>query len=211
MSAVRGFRSAALGLLVLALTATAASAQWCPLGRSAETGYTLHFTNGEAFRVDKIVDDVSYVRHLDNRGNTLNSQELYKGLFTLVTFGGKGRTIYTYDVDPATLFPLSSEGYAEVGGEMIPENGRPSRVYRTWHIGGGSTKYLNSGEDREGLCLYNVRNVAATTVWPDLGLEFRQEKLWSDSLNMVVYLKTTVIENGVETRVREYDVDWITE
>ncbi|MEJ8573756.1 hypothetical protein [Microbaculum marinum] len=206
-----GFRPLALALFALAVTATTASAQWCPLGRSAADGYTLHFTNGEAFRVDKIIDDVSFVRHLDNRGNTLNSQELYKGLLTLATFGGKGRTVYTYDVDPAVFFPMHSEGYAEVGGQMIPENGRPSRVYRTWAIGGSGTKYLNSGPDREGFCLYNYRMVASTTVWPELGLQFRQEKQWSDSLNMVLYLRTTVIENGVETRVREYEVDWITD
>lgn len=211
MSTVRGFLTGSLAALVMALTATYATAQQCPVGGNADRGYTLHFTNGEAFRVDKIVDDVTFVRHLDNRGNTLNSQELYKGLFTLATFGGKGRTVYTYDVDPAVFFPLSSEGFAEVGGQMIPENGRSSAVVRSWRVSGGGTKSLDAGDDRAGLCIYNIRTVDAVTVWPELGLEFRQQKLWSNTLNMVLYLRTTVVQNGVETRVREYDVDWIEE
>jgi hypothetical protein len=202
--------SAALAVSSLAFIG-AASAQQCPVAGKVDDGYTLHLTNEEMFKVDRIVDDVAYVRHLDNRGNTLDSQELYRGLFTLATVGGKGRTVYSYDVDPATFFPISSEGNATVGGVMIPESGRSSRVERWWRISGAGTKKLDSGKDREFLCIYNVKTVEATTTWPDLGLEFRQEKLWSDTLNMVLYLKTEVWERGVQTRVTVYDVDWIEE
>ena len=212
MKSLLGGRIAALMAACLCvLGAGAASAQQCPVGGKVDEGYTIHLTSEEAFVVDQIVDDVVYMRHTDNRGNTLNSQELYKGLFTLATLGGKGRTEFTYDVDPATFFPERSEGFASVGGMMIPESGRPSRVERTWRISGAGTKYLNSGVDREFMCLYNVRNVEATTTWPDLGLEFRQQKLWAPTLNMVLYLRTEVWERGVQTRVTVFDADWITE
>lgn len=207
----RGFVGAILaGCLALVATA-GAQAQQCPVAGRVDDGYTLHLTTDEMFKVDKIVDNVTYVRHLDNRGNTLNGQELYRGLFTLATIGGKGRTIYSYDIDPASFFPISAEGDATVGGMMISENGQSSRVERWWRISGAGTKRLDSGEDREFLCIYNVKTVEAVTKWPDLGLEFRQEKLWSDTLNMVLYLKTEVWENGERTRVRVYDADWILE
>lgn len=202
-------KTLALALAGLGVSAVVASASYCPYGPSETRGYTLHFENGEAFHVDKVVDDIAFVRHVDNRGNTLNAMELYKGLFTLATFGGKGRTIYTYDTDPAYFFPLSSSGTEFVGGEMIPENGRPSRVERSWTITGGQSKWVHSGPDREWACWYNVREIEAVTVWPDLGLEFRQTKLWSRQLDMVLYLKTTVIQHGRETRVREYNTYWL--
>jgi len=198
-----------LALFSIGLSAAGAAAQYCPYGPSETRGYTLHFENGEAFHVDKVVDDVAHVRHVDNRGNTLNAMELYKGLFTLSTFGGKGRTLYTYDTDPAHFFPLSSSGTEFVGGEMIPSNGRPSRVERSWTVTGGQSKWVHSGPDREWACFYNVREIEAITIWPDLGLEFRQTKLWSRQLDMVLYLKTTVIQHGRETRVREYNTYWL--
>jgi hypothetical protein len=212
MKSLRGIRIAAvLAACFCVLGAGAASAQQCPVGGKVDEGYTIHMKSEEAFVVDKIVDDVVFMRHTDNRGNTLNSQELYRGLFTLATLSGKGRTVYSYDVDPATFFPIHAEGYATVGGMMMPETGRPSRVERSWRISGAGTKYLNSGVDREFMCLYNVRTVEAITTWPDLGLEFRQEKLWAPTLNMVLYLKTEVWERGVQTRVTVFDADWITE
>lgn len=188
-----------------------AQAQQCPVGAGVDFGYTLHLSNGEGFRVDKVVDSVTYVSHVDNRGNRIGSEELYRGLFTLATDNNKGRTVYTYDIPPAEFFALGSEGTAEVGGRMIPENGRPSQVYRSWTLGGGGTKSLDAGYDRAGLCIYNVRYISSVTVWPELGLEFRQQKHWSDTLNMVLYLRTEVYEHGVQTRVAVYDANWIEE
>lgn len=195
--------------LAAALAAGGAVAQECPVAGKTDDGYTLHLTNDELFKVDKIVENITFVRHMDNRGNTLNAQELYRGLFTLATTGGKGRTIFSYDTDPAVFFPIKAEGNATVGGMMIPEHGRSSRVERWWRVSGAGTKKLDSGKDREFLCVYNVQKVEATTTWPDLGLEFRQEKLWSDTLNMVLYLKTEVWEHGKRSRVTVYDADWI--
>ncbi len=197
--------------LTAGLTTGGALAQECPVAGRVDDGYTLHLANDENFVVDRIVDNVVYVRHTDNRGNTLNAQELYRGLFTLATTGAKGRTVYSYDTDPAVFFPIKSEGNATVGGMMISENGRSSRVERWWRISGAGTKKLDSGTDREFLCIYNVQSVEATTTWPDLGLEFRQEKLWSDTLNMVLYLRTEVWEHGKLSRVTVYDADWILE
>lgn len=210
---MKGFSVPACAALATGLVAFAlpANAQQCPVGGGVDSGYTLHLTNGEGFRVDKIVDDVTYVVHTDNRGNRLSSEELYRGLFTLATEDGRGRTTYTYDIPPAEFFALGSEGQAEVGGTMIPQNGRTSQVFRSWRVSGNGTKPLDAGHDRAGYCAYNVRYVDAVTVWPELGLEFRQQKQWSETLNMVLYLRTEVWQNGVQTRVAEYDVDWIEE
>jgi len=211
MTGLRDFSIAILFAAFACLLASGASAQQCPVGGRVDDGYTIHFTNEEAFVVDQIVDDVVFMRHVDNRNNTLNEQELYKGLFTLSSTGGKGRTVYSYDIDPGTFFPGNGEGITAVGGMMIPEYGRPSRVERSWWFTGSGTKYLNSGVDKEFMCLYAVREIEAVTTWPDLGLEFRQIKQWAPTLNMVVYLRTEVWEGGALSRVTEFDGDWITE
>jgi hypothetical protein len=212
MSVSRSAAAAAFfALFATLLGAGNAFAQECPVAGRVDDGYTLHLKNGDIFKVDKVVDDVTFMRHMDNRGNTLNAQELYRGLFTLATVGGKGRTVYSYDVDPVTFFPIQAEGYAEVGGMMIPESGRSTPVTRWWRVSGSGTKKLDSGQDREFLCVYSVRRVEAVTTWPDLGLEFRQQKEWSPTLNMVLYLKTEVWQHGKQTRVTTYDAEWIVE
>jgi hypothetical protein len=181
----------------------------CPASSSAHTGFIITLSNEEAFQVDRIVGDITYLRHLDNRLNTISTEELYRGLFTLVSDGPRGRSIFTYDVDPAALFPLQGAHIYAVGGSMIDSQGRSSRVERTIEIVDGGTRQMEQFHNVYGLCFYNVKRILAATVWPSLGLEFRQEKLWSESLRAVLYLRTEVYQNGVLTRVTEYDGKYI--
>ncbi len=200
-----------IACLSAGLAAVPASARpiGCPAASSAHAGFIITLTNEEAFQIDRIVGDITYLRHLDNRLNTISSEELYRGLFTLVSDGPRGRSVFTYDLDPAVLFPLQGAGIYAVGGSMIDSRGRTSRVERTIEVVDGGTRQLEQLYNVYGLCFYNVKRILAATVWPSLGLEFRQEKLWSDSLRAVLYLRTEVYQNGVLSRVTEYDGKYI--
>lgn len=206
--AVRALASGALAAIVGVAAPAVAGPIGCPAASSAHVGFTITLTNQEAFRVDRIVDDVTYVRHLDNRLNTISSEEVYRGLFTLVSDGSRGRTIFSYDWDLASLFPLPGGPFA-VGGTMTDSRGHTTRVERIIEVVDGGTKQMEQLSNVYGLCFYNVRRILSVTTWPSLGLEFRQEKLWSESLRTVLYLRTEVFQNGVSTRVTEYDGKYI--
>ncbi len=83
--------------------ATPASARpiGCPAASSAHTGFIITLSNEEAFQVDRIVGDITYLRHLDNRLNTISSEELYRGLFTSSPMGrAAARSLLTMSIRP---------------------------------------------------------------------------------------------------------------